>query len=235
MSGGIVSSPQPTTVAAAAPVRPARGALTVLLLGSTLTVMAGAVLTPAVALVRDEFGLSGTQAGLVLTLHALSLAVTSPLAGALVDRHGPRGPLAAGLLVYGLAGGAGAVATSYPLLLATRAVFGIGAAAVFTATTVALLQSATGPRRDRVMGWRGTATSLGGVLWPVIGGAAAGLAWPAPFAVYLLGVPFTCWACRSASRPGSWCRSDARATVDRRCRNRNAPAPASCGCCAAAR
>jgi MFS family permease len=68
-------------------------------------------------------------------------------------------------------------------------VFGIGAAAVFTATTVALLHSATGPRRDRVMGWRGTATSLGGVVWPLIGGAAAGLAWQAPFAIYLLGVP----------------------------------------------
>jgi ACDE family multidrug resistance protein len=131
-------------------------ALVVLLLGSTLVVMAGAVLSPVLALLRADLALSGTAAGLVL---------------------------------YGLAGGAGLVTTSYPALLASRVVFGLGAAAVFTGTTVALLALYQGEQRDRVMGWRSTATSLGGVAWPLLGGALGTLSWHAPFAVYLIGLP----------------------------------------------
>lgn len=47
-----------TVDAACRPGRP--GALLVLLLGSTLTVMAGAVLSPVLAVIRDELGLSGS-------------------------------------------------------------------------------------------------------------------------------------------------------------------------------
>lgn len=166
-----------------------RAALVVLLLGSTLVVMAGAVLSPVLALLRADLALTSTAAGLVLTVHALVIAVASPGIGWLVDRYGPRGPLAAGLVVYGLAGGAGLLTTSYPTLLASRVVFGLGAAAVFTGTTVALLAQFQGTQQDRVMGWRSTATSLGGVAWPLIGGALGTVSWHAPFAVYLLGVP----------------------------------------------
>lgn len=165
------------------------GALLVLLLGSTLTVMAGAVLSPVLAVIRDELGLSGTAAGLVLTAHGLAIAVASPAVGWWMDRVGVRGPLAAGLLVYGLAGGAGLVLDSYPALIASRVMFGAGAAAVFTGTTVALLSLYQDTERDRVMGLRGTFISLGALVWPLIGGALGSLSWHAPFGVYLFGVP----------------------------------------------
>lgn len=165
------------------------GALAVLLLGSTLTVMAGAVLSPVVELLRAERGISATAAGLVVTVHGASLAVAGPLVGRAVDRWGTRRPLAAGLLLYGLSGGAGLVVEAYPVLIATRLVFGVGAAFVFTGTTVALLDRYDGIRRDRVMGWRSTAISLGGVAWPLAGGALGALSWHAPFAVYLLALP----------------------------------------------
>jgi MFS family permease len=171
------------------PEPPARGVLTVLLLGSTLTVMAGAILAPVVHLIRTELDISTAAAGFVLTAHALAIAVVSPLVGGIIDRHGVRRPLAVGLLLYGLGGGAGALTDSYPLLIAGRIVFGVGAAVVFTGTTVALLTLYHGPQRDRVMGWRSTATSLGGVIWPLAGGAAGILSWQAPFAIYVVGVP----------------------------------------------
>jgi MFS family permease len=46
-----------------------------------------------------------------------------------------------------------------------------------------------GIERDRVMGWRGSAQSFGGVLWPLLGGALGGLSWRLPFAVYMLAIP----------------------------------------------
>ncbi len=166
-----------------------RTTLAVLLLASTLTVMAGTVLTPVVPAIRNDLGVSGTAAGLVLTAHGLSLAVASPLAGWTIDRWGLRTPMVAGLLLYGLAGGSGLITDSYPALIAGRVVFGIGAAAVFASTTVALMALFQGAERDRVAGWRSTAIGLGGVLWPLIAGGLADLSWHGPFAVYLIGVP----------------------------------------------
>ncbi|MBB1255718.1 MFS transporter [Streptomyces sp. OF3] len=179
-----------------------RAVLAVMLLASTLAVMAGAVLAPVLEVIRGELGVSGTAVGFVLTAHALVVAVVSPAVGALIDRVGVRTPLAAGLVIYGVAGGAGMVADSYPALIAGRIVFGVGAAVVFSATTVAMLALYRGSVRDRVMGWRSTAMSLGGVAWPLLAGAVGGLSWHAPFAIYLLGVPLgvAVWCVMPAGR-----------------------------------
>ncbi|CAL9570433.1 putative MFS-type transporter YhhS [Streptomyces sp. enrichment culture] len=171
------------------PARPARAALSVLLFASTLAVMAGSIITPVLEVIRGDLDVSGTAAGLIITAHGLAIAVTSPVVGRLIDRFGVRGPLTAGLVLYAVAGAAGLFTDDYALLIVSRLVFGIGAAAVFSGTTVAMLSLYQGPERDRVMGWRSTATSVGGVVWPLIGGALGGLSWHAPFGVYLVGIP----------------------------------------------
>lgn len=164
-------------------------ALALLLFASTLGVMGGAIVVPVLELIRRDLEVSGMAAGLIITTHGLTIAVTSPLTGWLIDRFGVRLPLASGLLLYAVAGGAGMVASSYPALIASRVLFGAGAAMVFTGTTVALLALYGGPERDRVMGWRGTATALGGVVWPLLAGGLGGLSWHAPFGLYLIGLP----------------------------------------------
>jgi MFS family permease len=187
---------------------PGPAALAVLLVASTLTVMAGAVLVPALELIRTDLGLSATQAGTVLTAHGLSLAVASPAVGALADRFGLRPVLAGGLALYGIAGGAGALLDSYPALIATRLLFGVGAAAVFVGSTAVLLELYRDAARDRAMGWRSAAISIGGLAWPLAGAALAALSWHAPFALYLVGVPLglaalTCLPRAAATTPSS--------------------------------
>ncbi|EWC62985.1 drug resistance transporter, EmrB/QacA family [Actinokineospora spheciospongiae] len=181
-----------TTDTAGGDTRPGTGAgaLWVLLLASTLTVMAGSIITPVLEVIRGDLGVTGTAAGLIITAHGLAIALSSPVIGWMIDRWGVRVPLGAGLVLYGLAGGLGLVLDSYPALIASRFVFGIGAAAVFSGTTVAMfVLYRQGDERDRVMGLRGTATSLGGVVWPLVGGVLGGLSWHGPFGIYLLGVP----------------------------------------------
>ncbi|MEU3692453.1 MFS transporter [Streptomyces narbonensis] len=165
------------------------GVLPILMLASTLSVMAGAVISPVLEIIRGDLELSATAAGLILTTHGLSIALASPVVGWMIDRWGVRTPLVWGLLLYGIAGGAGAFTSSYAALIATRVAFGAGAAAVFAGTTVALLSLYTGEQRDRVMGWRSTAISLGGVTWPLLAGAIGGFSWHAPFAIYFVGIP----------------------------------------------
>lgn len=180
--------PEPASPTAPAP-RRRHGSLAVLLLASTLGVMSGTILMPVLELLRSDLGISAAQAGTLLTLNGLTIAVVSPLTGWLVDRVGVRGPMFVGLLVYGLGGGAGLVTDDYTLLLASRVVFGVGTAMALSAITVAFLNGYRGRDRDRVMGWRTTAVSLGGVAWPLLGGALGGISWQAPFAVFLIGIP----------------------------------------------
>ncbi|MGW0500543.1 MFS transporter [Streptomyces sp. NPDC003007] len=160
-----------------------------LLLASTLGVMGGATIAPVIEVIRQALDVGGTAAGLVLTSHSLAIALVSPLVGRITDRFGPRLPLAAGLMVYGLGGGAGLVIDSYPMLFASRLVLGMGAAAVFTCSTAALLGMYRGETRDKVMGWRTTATTAGGFAYPLAAGALGNASWHAPFAIYLIGLP----------------------------------------------
>lgn len=178
--------------------------LAVLLAASTLGVMGGAVIVPVLEVIRGDLGVSGTAAGFILTGHGFAIAVSSPLMGHLIDRWGIRAPMIGGLVIYGIGGGAGLAVTSYPALIVSRLVFGVGAAAVFTGTTVALLALYQGAERDRVMGWRSTATSVGGLIWPLLGGVLGGLSWHATFAIYLIGIPLAVLAL--------WSLPDTRAT-----------------------
>jgi ACDE family multidrug resistance protein len=67
-----------------------RAALAALLVASTLTVMAGAILSPVLELIRRDLTLSDTGAGLVLTVHGFSLAIVAPLVGHAIDRWSVR-------------------------------------------------------------------------------------------------------------------------------------------------
>lgn len=55
--------------------------LAVLLLSSTLSVMAGASISPVLALIQDDLGIGNTAAGFVLTTHGLTMALAGPLVG----------------------------------------------------------------------------------------------------------------------------------------------------------
>ena len=163
--------------------------LGVILASATLTVMAGSILAPVLNLMRDALSVTPSSVGLIITTHGLFMALFSPLMGSVIDRKGARRPFISGLIAFGLAGGSGLLITSYWVLLVSRACLGIALAGIFAAINVLILNVYDGGERDRVMGWRGSAQSLGAVLWPLIGGALGGFSWHLPFAVYMLAIP----------------------------------------------
>jgi MFS family permease len=168
---------------------PARLTLGVILASATLTVMAGAIIGPVVRQIGMGVGVSESLAGLVITTHGVVIVVASPLAGALIDRVGPRGPYLLGLGLYGVGGGAGLVVDSFGALLASRVVLGAGVALVYTGVTVLIYTLYRGRRMDRALGLRSSANSLGAAVWPLVGGALGTVSWHAPFGVYLAALP----------------------------------------------
>lgn len=186
-------------------------ALWILVASGTLTVMAGAVLGPVVNRIGASLGVSQSLAGLVITTHGLFIVLTSPVAGVLIDRYGPRRPYVLGLALYGVAGGAGLVVDTFPALLVTRAVLGVAVAFVYTSITVLIYSLYEGTRKDRAMGLRGSANSLGAAVWPLVGGALGTLSWQGPFAVYLLALPLGVVALLTVPEP---VRDGQRETAD---------------------
>lgn len=166
-----------------------RFTLWVLLASATLTVMTGSIIAPVLNLLRDGLGVDPASAGLIITTHALFMALFSPLIGNLIDRVGARKLFVSGLVLYGLAGGSGLFITSYWVLIVSRAILGIAVAAIATTIVVTILNLYKGVERNKVMGWRGSANSFGGIIWPLIGGFLGGFSWHLPFAVYFLGIP----------------------------------------------
>ena len=175
--------------------------LGVILASATLTIMAGSVIAPVLNLMRDGLGAAPSSVGLIITTHGLFMALSSPLAGSLIDRAGARRPYIVALVCYGLAGGAGLLLDSFWAILAGRACLGIALAGVFTGINVLILNMYDGIQRDTVMGWRGSAQSFGGVLWPLLGGALGGVSWRLPFAVYLLAIPIGLLAIAAVPEP----------------------------------
>ncbi len=164
-----------------------------LLLVSTLTVMSGALIAPALPMMAKAFsGLANADflTKLVLTMPALWIAITSPLAGALVDRYGRLRLLVLAMTVYAVAGGAGLVLGNIYLLLASRALLGIAVAFIMTIIATLVGDYLYGEERSRFLGIQGGFMAFGGTVFVALSGWLSDGSWRYPFSLYLLSLPF---------------------------------------------
>ncbi|WP_323120598.1 MFS transporter [Burkholderia alba] len=143
-----------------------------------------------VALVRIGADLHANVARLQWIVDAYTLAFAGLMlsAGALGDRFGARRLFIAGLAVFALASLACGLAADPALLIAARAVQGLGAAAMLP-NSLALLNHACAhdPRlRARAVGWWTASGAIAIAAGPVIGGALIGaFGWRSIFLVNL--------------------------------------------------
>jgi MFS family permease len=159
-------------------------------LASTLLAPLGVPLVaPALPVVRDAFGLTDAQASLLVSSYFLVGIVVSPFLGLLADRVGRKRVLVPALVVFSLAGLAGYLAPTYPVLLGLRVIQGTAAAALFVTTVTIIGDAFEGVERNAVLGVNVAVLSLGAAVFPVLGGALAAVAWNVPFLAYALGVP----------------------------------------------
>ncbi len=143
-----------------------------------------------VALPAIQRQVGGSVGGLQWVIDAYTLALASVMltAGSQADRVGARRVYIAGLIVFGAGSAACAAAPSLGVLIAARAVQGLGASALLPCSLALIVHQypEAGPRA-RALGVWGGMGSLGVALGPVAGGglvAAAGWRW-----IFLVNVP----------------------------------------------
>lgn len=142
------------------------------------------IVAPVLPEFARSFNVGVTAASAVVSAFAGFRLLFAPASGALVSRFGERPTYLAGLGIVALSTLATAFAPSYPLLIAFRALGGIGST-MFTVSAMGLIVRLTPPPiRGRVSSMYATAFLLGGVLGPVVGGVLAEVSLRAPFLVY---------------------------------------------------
>jgi MFS family permease len=163
-----------------------------LLLASSLTVMAGATVSPALPAMKQQFegaiadpDLRTTLVKLVITLPALFIVVGSPIAGIIVDRFGRKSLLLISAVLYGLAGSSGLYLENLIAILVGRAILGLAVSGVMVSATTLIADYYAGPARAAFMGLQAGSMGLGGVLFLTLGGALAQQNWHFPFGIYL--------------------------------------------------
>jgi len=162
-------------------------ALVVLCLGDLMIVLDSTVVNVALPSIREDLGFSQTALVWVVNAFMLTFGGFLLLGGRLGDLFGKRRLFLAGIVAFTLASLACGLAASQAVLVAARAVQGLGGAVVSAVAMALIMDLFTEPsERAKAMGIFGFVMSGGGSIGVLLGGALTGaLSWHWIFLVNL--------------------------------------------------
>ena len=156
-------------------------------IGNAIILVSQTAIPLALPSVMEELQVGSSTAQWVLTAGLLPLAGFLVLGGRLADLFGLRRIFILGTTIFALASLGAGLAPSFELLVAARAVQGVGGALLLP-TSVAIVSSVAGAKQaGRALGTVGGAAAVAGACGPIIGGAlTSAFGWRA---VMLVNVP----------------------------------------------
>lgn len=157
-----------------------------IMLMSSLTVMVGNAITPALPEIGQVYGL-GNFASWLVTAPALGVVVTAIFFGKLIDKTGPYKIALGGLLFYGAFGVAGAFMPSTILLFIDRFLLGAATAAIMSASVTLIASFFEGEKQLKIIAMQGMSMEFGGVIFLGVSGFLANISWKSPFFIYGMG------------------------------------------------
>ncbi|MEO8758990.1 MAG: MFS transporter [Devosia sp.] len=160
------------------------------ILASAMGFIDGSVTSIAIPAIRASIGASLADAQWVSNAYLLMLSSLLLFGGATSDRFGLRNVFAAGITLFVVASIGSALAPTPPLLIATRAVQGLGAAFMVPGSLAIIAKAYPKEERGAAIGIWAAAASLTTLLGPVIGGLL--LTWLGDWAwrlIFVLNLP----------------------------------------------
>src|SRR3954463_15171046 len=143
-----------------------------------MVVLDNLIVASTLPAIQSDLGADLSTLGWVLDAYLLVFAVLMLTAAALADRYGRRRVFTAGVLIFTAASAAGALAPNVGVLIAARAVQGVGGAVIMP-LTLTLLGAAFPPdRRAAAVGTWSAISAIGVALGPIAGGVlTTALSW----------------------------------------------------------
>ena len=146
-------------------------ALNIIALATFSAALSARALDPVLPHVAEDFSVSIATAASFAAAFAFTFAIIQPVLGAMADMFGKARLMIVCLVLLGLANILGAMATSFPLLFASRILAGIGSGGVFP-VSLSLTSDLVGPEKRQVAISRTLAGAMTGNL---LGASASGL------------------------------------------------------------
>jgi EmrB/QacA subfamily drug resistance transporter len=140
------------------------------MLASSLAFIDGSVTNVALPTIAKDLGGSGSSLPWVINAYLLPLSALLLMGGAAGDHQGRRRVLTVGILLFALASLGCAAAPSLEVLLAARALQGVGAALLMPNSLGILGSSFSGEARGRAVGTWAAAGAIASAVGPPFGG-----------------------------------------------------------------
>jgi predicted MFS family arabinose efflux permease len=134
-------------------------------------------------------GVTEQSIGLLITVSTLPSFILTPIGGVMADRLGRKRLLVPSIFLFGIFGGGCAFAPDFKTLLILRALQGMVSALMWGVLGAVIGDLFSGQKRAEAMGLNTTISYVGYIIYPLVGGALAGLAWNYPFLPFLLAIP----------------------------------------------
>ena len=167
--------------------REQRLVLAIAVLGSFVSFLDGTLATVALPAIKAELGGGLSAQQWIVDAYLITLGALMLIAGSLSDTYGRLRVLTVGLIGFGLASAAIAAAPSTEMIIAFRAVQGVGGALLVPSSLALIMSNFSGAAQARAIGsWTGW-TSVASLAGPVIGGGFIDLvSWRVAFLVNVL-------------------------------------------------
>lgn len=152
-----------------------------------IMVLGNSMLIPVLPSIKSALDLSQFQVSLIITVFSLTAGLIIPMAGFLSDRLSRKAIIVPSLLLYGGGGLLAGLAAlwmsenAYPLIMAGRAIQGLGAAGTAPIAMALLGDLFKGGAQSRALGLSEASNGLGKVLSPIAGSLLGMISWYAAF------------------------------------------------------
>lgn len=147
-------------------------------------VFGNSMLVPVLPEMQRELGISKFQSSLIISIFSLAAGIFIPIIGYLSDRFGRKIIIIPALIIYGGGGvlaGFGAIWSSYPVIIAARAIQGLAAAGTAPIAMALVGDMYDGGTESKALGLTEASNGAGKVLSPIIGSLLALIVWYASF------------------------------------------------------
>jgi MFS family permease len=179
-----------------------------LVLANIIGAIGAVVVSPVLEGLAGPYGIEATRLGLMMSAFTAPSIVGIPLAGAIADRYGRKPVLLASLVLFGAGGSALALTTNYTVVLALRAVQGVGYSGIIPVVIASIGDVYAGAEETAAHGLRFSSSALSQAVFPAGAGALAALSWRYPFLLFAVAFPIAGLAYVGLDEPSSAPRSD---------------------------
>lgn len=161
----------------------------IILATGTLITMAGGIVTPVFPQIISALEFDRALGTHLVSIHALTLALFSPLLGIVADKIGPVRVLVPSLMFYGIFGIAGSFISQFWLFFATRGLLGATTGGIAAGSLGVLGKLYDQETRAQAIAYATATLTVAGIIFPLLGGSIASIHWRYAFAPYVIAFP----------------------------------------------